>query len=104
MHVHVGPRGVAVPCGALVVLAASGRSTTSKSANAGAGAVTSGSANAGPAMTVPGPMASRGFDGKTIKLAGIGAVVQFAGAGIGAEARFQRANDTNELNGIRNPT
>jgi ABC-type branched-subunit amino acid transport system substrate-binding protein len=44
---------------------------------------------------------SRGFDGTTIKVAGIGSVSEFAGAEIGAEARFKRANDTNELNGIK---
>jgi branched-chain amino acid transport system substrate-binding protein len=44
---------------------------------------------------------SRGFDGTTIKVAGIGSVADFADGEIGAEARFKRANDTNELNGIK---
>jgi len=45
---------------------------------------------------------SRGFDGTTVKVAGIGALAAgFAGAEIGAQARFKRANDTNELNGIK---
>ena len=49
----------------------------------------------------PAAKSSRGFDGTTIKVAGIGGLAQFAGAEIGAEARFKRANDTNELNGIK---
>jgi ABC-type branched-subunit amino acid transport system substrate-binding protein len=48
---------------------------------------------------VAGP--SRGFDGTTVKVAGLGLLSNFADAAIGAEARFKRANDTNELNGIK---
>jgi ABC-type branched-subunit amino acid transport system substrate-binding protein len=44
---------------------------------------------------------SRGYDGTTIKVAGIAGLANFAGAEIGAQARFKRANDTNELNGIK---
>jgi ABC-type branched-subunit amino acid transport system substrate-binding protein len=44
---------------------------------------------------------SRGFDGTTVTVAGLGLLASFAGADIGTEARFKRANDTNELNGIR---
>jgi branched-chain amino acid transport system substrate-binding protein len=44
---------------------------------------------------------ARGFDGKTITVAGIGTLAQFADAEIGAEARFKRFNDTNEIPGIR---
>ena len=43
----------------------------------------------------------RGFDGKTITVGGIGFLANFAGADIGAKARFKRANDTNELKGVK---
>jgi branched-chain amino acid transport system substrate-binding protein len=48
---------------------------------------------------VAGP--SRGFDGTTIRVAGLGTSSYFAGSDVGAQARFKRANDTNELNGIK---
>ena len=48
-----------------------------------------------------GRQAIAGFDGTTIKVAGIADLSQFAGAEVGAEARFKRANDTNELHGIK---
>jgi ABC-type branched-subunit amino acid transport system substrate-binding protein len=57
------------------------------------------SATATTAEVVAGP--SRGFDGTTITVGGIGFGQTYAGAEIGAEARFKRANDTNELNGIK---
>jgi ABC-type branched-subunit amino acid transport system substrate-binding protein len=44
---------------------------------------------------------SRGFDGTTIKVAGIGNGRDFGTADVGTKARFKRANDTNELNGIK---
>ena len=45
---------------------------------------------------------SRGFDGTTIKVAGIGSLgAGFTGAEVGAEARFKRFNDTNEIPGIK---
>jgi branched-chain amino acid transport system substrate-binding protein len=44
---------------------------------------------------------SRGFDGTTIKVAGIGGAANFADADVGAKARFQRFNDTDELEGIQ---
>jgi branched-chain amino acid transport system substrate-binding protein len=47
------------------------------------------------------PAESRGFDGTTITVAGVGSASNFAGADIGAQARFQRANDTDELDGIQ---
>jgi len=43
----------------------------------------------------------RGFDGTTVKLAGIGIGAQFADAGTAAEARIKRFNDTNEIKGIK---
>jgi branched-chain amino acid transport system substrate-binding protein len=44
---------------------------------------------------------SRGFDGTTIKIGGLNTASLFAGTDIGAEARIKRANDTNELDGIK---
>jgi ABC-type branched-subunit amino acid transport system substrate-binding protein len=43
----------------------------------------------------------RGFDGSTIKVAGMGNVAQLPGAEIGVRARLQRFNDTNELKGVK---
>jgi branched-chain amino acid transport system substrate-binding protein len=43
----------------------------------------------------------RGFDGTTIKVAGMGIASNFAGADIGTKARFKRANDTNEVPGVK---
>jgi ABC-type branched-subunit amino acid transport system substrate-binding protein len=40
---------------------------------------------------------SRGYDGTTMRVAGVGGLSNFAGADLGAQARFKRANDTNEL-------
>ena len=44
---------------------------------------------------------SRGFNGSTIKVAGLGILSQFAGADVGTQARFKRFNDTNEMPGIK---
>jgi ABC-type branched-subunit amino acid transport system substrate-binding protein len=44
---------------------------------------------------------SRGFDGKTIKIAGIGIASNFTGADVGTKARVKRANDSDELSGIK---
>jgi branched-chain amino acid transport system substrate-binding protein len=38
---------------------------------------------------------------KTITVAGLGALSEFSGAATGAEARFKRFNDTNEIPGVR---
>ncbi len=42
-----------------------------------------------------------GFDGKTIKVSGLGFATNFADAAVGAQARFKKANDTNELKGVK---
>jgi ABC-type branched-subunit amino acid transport system substrate-binding protein len=42
-----------------------------------------------------------GFDGKTIKVSGLGFATNFADSSIGAEARFKTANDTDELKGVK---
>ena len=43
----------------------------------------------------------RGFDGTTIKVAGLGPLATFSYANVGAEARVKRFNDTNEIKGIK---
>jgi ABC-type branched-subunit amino acid transport system substrate-binding protein len=43
----------------------------------------------------------RGFDGTTIKVAGIGGAANFGSTDIGTKARLKRANDTNEVKGIK---
>ena len=43
----------------------------------------------------------RGFDGTTLKVAGFGNPQNFANAGIGAEARIERFNDSNEMKGVK---
>src|SRR5690348_4710918 len=42
----------------------------------------------------------RGFDGSTIKVAGMGNQAQLGSAQFGAQARIKRFNDTNEMKGI----
>jgi branched-chain amino acid transport system substrate-binding protein len=42
-----------------------------------------------------------GFDGKTIKVSGLGFAAYFGDSAVGAQARFMRANDTNELKGVK---
>ena len=59
------------------------------------------SASGGSGGETPAASESRGFDGTTITVAGMGSGTNFAGADIGAEARFKRANDTDELDGIQ---
>jgi branched-chain amino acid transport system substrate-binding protein len=44
---------------------------------------------------------ARGFDGTTIKVAGMGSAANFGDADVGARARFQRFNETDELEGIQ---
>jgi len=92
---------------AAALLAAACSSSASKSAGASTtaapSATTAATGSTGSTPTSSGVVAkpSRGFDGTTIKVAGLGLLASFAGAEIGTEARFKRANDTNELNGIK---
>ena len=44
--------------------------------------------------------AVRGFDGTTIKVAGLGIASQFPGVPVGSKARIKRFNDTNEIKGV----
>jgi branched-chain amino acid transport system substrate-binding protein len=43
----------------------------------------------------------RGYDGKTITIAGLGGATNFAGSDIGTKARVKRFNDTNEIPGVK---
>jgi ABC-type branched-subunit amino acid transport system substrate-binding protein len=43
----------------------------------------------------------RGFDGTTIKVAGMGNVAHFPNAAVGAQARIKRFNDDNEIKGVK---
>jgi ABC-type branched-subunit amino acid transport system substrate-binding protein len=60
-----------------------------------------GSGGGGSGSGAGGSGSSRGFDGTTIKVAGIGSGANFADADVGAQARFQRFNETDELEGIQ---
>jgi ABC-type branched-subunit amino acid transport system substrate-binding protein len=60
-----------------------------------AGALASGASSASGVRSV------RGFDGSTIKIAGMGVGSSFSGAPIGTQARFKRFNDTNEIKGLK---
>jgi ABC-type branched-subunit amino acid transport system substrate-binding protein len=78
-----------------VVLIAGACSSSAKSG--GSSSPTSGGASTSPPVV----KSSRGFDGTTIKVAGLGYLSNFAGADIGTQARFKRFNDTNEIPGIK---
>jgi ABC-type branched-subunit amino acid transport system substrate-binding protein len=78
---------VGVVCAAATLLAACSSSTPTGTSASGTGS--------GGAST------SRGFDGTTIRVAGLATASLFAGAADGAQARFKRANDTNEIPGIK---
>ncbi len=43
----------------------------------------------------------RGFDGTTVKVAGLGIAAQFPNVPVGAKARIQRFNDDNEIPGVK---
>ena len=81
---------------AVLVAGACSSSKSSHSSTTSPGATTS-----SPATTVPVVKSSRGYDGTTIKVAGIANAADFAGAEIGSEARFKRFNDTNEIPGLK---
>ena len=51
--------------------------------------------------TASGARSVRGFDGTTVTTAGLGIGQNFGGDDIGTIARFKRANDTNEVPGIK---
>ena len=60
-----------------------------------------GSGGGGGSSESGGSGSSRGFDGTTIKGAGIGSAANFGDADVGAQARFQRFNESDELEGIQ---
>ena len=82
---------IAVVAAMVAIACSSSKKTGTSSASPTSGAPTT----AGTVTT------GRGFDGTTIKVAGIGDAVGFGDADLGTKARFQRANNTNELNGIK---
>ena len=51
--------------------------------------------------TTKAPKTSRGFDGSTVTVAGMGLKGQLPGAEFGARARIKRFNDANELPGVK---
>ena len=55
----------------------------------------------GAAGTAGGASSVRGFDGKTITVAGLGIKSQLPTAETGAQARIKRFNDTNEIPGLK---
>jgi ABC-type branched-subunit amino acid transport system substrate-binding protein len=59
-----------------------------------------GSTSSGPSYTQPSGSV-RGFDGTTIKVASLGIKAQLSGVDIGARARIQRFNKTNEIPGVK---
>ena len=73
-----------------LIAACSSSSPTGSSSGTGSGGASSG-----------GSSSPRGFDGTTIRVAGLATASLFAGAADGAQARFKRANDTNEIPGIK---
>ncbi len=98
-------RAKAGPAGLLCALLVTGAcsSSGSKAAAPTTAAGSSTASTAAPATSTSAVVvkSSRGFDGTTIKVAGLEQVSQFAGAEIGAEARFKRFNDTNEIPGLK---
>lgn len=75
--------------------------TLSWTGRAGLLAVAVGLAGATIAPGASGVPSVRGFDGTTIRTAGIGGATNFTNADLGTKARYQRANETNELKGIK---
>lgn len=53
------------------------------------------------ATSASGARSARGFDGTTVKTAGLGPASDFGDADIGTRARYKRANDTNEVKGVK---
>jgi hypothetical protein len=52
-------------------------------------------------VAAPAHAATRGFDGSTITVAGMGIKGQLPSAEVGARARIKRFNDTNEIKGVK---
>jgi ABC-type branched-subunit amino acid transport system substrate-binding protein len=55
----------------------------------------------GPMPSASAAVAGSQSSVKTITVAGLGDLAEFTGAAVGAKARFQRFNDTNEIPGVR---
>jgi len=78
--------------GAVLVLVLGLTACGSSSSGSKQSSSTTESASSGPV---------RGFDGTTVKLAGIGIKAQLPGSEWGARARIKRFNDTNEIKGVK---
>jgi len=89
---QIGPSGRAAVVGVALAIAA---------ASCGSDDDGGGGSSSGPGSGSAGASESRGFDGTTVRVAGVGSAANFAEADIGARARFERANETDELDGIR---
>jgi len=68
---------------------------------AGCGSSSKKSSSSNTTATTAAPKTSRGFDGHTVTVAGLGIKGQLPGAEFGAEGRIKRFNDTNELPGVK---
>jgi ABC-type branched-subunit amino acid transport system substrate-binding protein len=79
----------------VAAVVASGCSSASRNKSNTAGTGTTAASSSG------GGGSARGFNGSTIEVAGLATASLFGGAADGAQARFKRANDTNELPGIK---
>ncbi|WP_261567310.1 ABC transporter substrate-binding protein [Frankia gtarii] len=80
--------GLAGAVATLMAVAACGSSSSSSSSGGGSATGQSGGVSGGASST-------------TIKVAGIGPLAQFGDAAVGAQARFKRFNDTNEVPGVK---
>jgi len=88
-------RRALVPVAAVVVIATLAAGCGSSSKKGAASAATSSTT-----ASTSAPKTSRGFDGSTITVAGLGIKSQLPGVEYGAEARIKRFNDTRELPGV----
>ncbi len=86
---------VKVGAACLVVTTVMSACSSSKGGSSPAGTGATAAASGGSAGS------ARGFNGTTIEVAGLGTASLFSGAADGAQARFKRANDTNEIPGIK---
>ncbi len=79
---------------AVLVISGCSSSTKTSSGAAGTGSTTTVSSGGGGGS-------ARGYDGSTIKVAGLATASLFGGAADGAQARFKRFNETNEIPGVK---
>ena len=87
----IGRAAIPVVAVVTVALIAAGCGSSSKKSASGDSTATTAKAS----------KTSRGFDGSTVTLAGLGLKAQFPGALYGTEARIAKFNETNELPGVK---